>query len=109
MPSVFPRFPEVDRSQYGEEDGVKIKDIKTMYTGKYGGGERTRFTTYDYCDGNGKIVIVVTYCRSYGNTVWQAVRVSDGAELIRDGQCRPCDNLDDAIDVAGEMITEDER
>ena len=42
----------------------------------------------------------------YGRTVWQVVRVSDGKELIHDGNCRPCDSLDDAIDVAGEMIVE---
>lgn len=33
----------------------------------------------------------------------QIVRVSDGVELLLEGSCRPCDNLDDAIDVAGEM------
>ena len=87
---------------------MTIKEIKKKYDGKYGCfGERTAFTTYDYKDGNGKVVIVVTIMgkgKDAWKDVWQAVRVSDGAELIEDGRCRPCDDLDDAIDVAGEMI-----
>lgn len=83
---------------------MTIKEIKSQYTGRYGNGEKTMFATYNYGGEIGKAVIVVTKCRSYGDTVWQAVRVSDGKELIPDGACRPCDNLDDAIDVAGEMM-----
>lgn len=83
---------------------MTIKAIKEKYHGKYGRGEKESFTVYDYKDERGKVVIITTYCRIYGRTVWQAVRVSDGAELIPDGNCRPCDNLDDAIDVASEMI-----
>lgn len=29
--------------------------------------------------------------------------MSDGKELLTEGSCRPCDNLDDAIDAASEM------
>ena len=86
---------------------MTIKQIKELYRGKYGDADdKTMFTTYDYGDGNGKVVIVVTqlkWDRKWKN-VWQAVRVRDGKELIEDGRCRPCDNLDDAIDVAGEMM-----
>ena len=39
--------------------------------------------------------------------VIQVIRVSDGKELLSEGRCRPCDNLDDAVDVAGEMIREE--
>ncbi len=86
---------------------MRIKDLKAKYDGKYDKSEKTGFVTYDYGDGNGKILIVTTYGKLYGRTVWQAVRVSDGKELIPDGSCRPCDNLaDDAIDVAGEMMVE---
>ena len=85
---------------------MTIKAIKEKYTGRYGNGEKTMFTSYDYGDGNGKIVIVVTRHPTYGRTVWQAIRVKDGKELIADGKCRPCDNLDDAIDVAGDMMME---
>ena len=87
---------------------MTIKAIKEKYKkGVYGNGEKTMFTTNDYGDGNGKTVIVVTKHPLYGRTVWQVVRVRDGKELIKSGRCRPCDNLDDAIDVAGEMM-EDE-
>ena len=86
---------------------MTIKAIKEKY--KYyeiKGNEKNMFTTYDYQDGNGKVVIVVNDCRGYGKTVMQVVRVSDGKELLKDDSCRPCDNLDDAIDVAGEMMEE---
>lgn len=85
---------------------MTIKAIKEKYNGRYGENEKTMFTTFDYQDGNGKIVIVVTRHWLAGRTVWQAVRVSDGKELIPAGSCRPCDSLDDAIDVAGEMMVE---
>ena len=83
---------------------MTIKEIKQKYEGKYGNGEKMTIVTYDFGDGNGKVAVITTYVRSYGRTVWQAVRVSDGKELIEEGRCRPCDNLDDAIDVAGEMM-----
>ena len=84
---------------------MTIKAIKEKYKDyKIKGNEKNMFTTYDYQDGNGKVVIIVNDCRGYGKTVMQVVRVSDGKELLKDGSCRPCDNLDDAIDVAGEMI-----
>lgn len=83
---------------------MTIKTIKEKYMGVYGGGEKTMFATYDYDDGNGKVVIVVTKHPVYGRTVWQAVRVSDGMELIPGGRCRPCDSLNDAIDVVSEMM-----
>lgn len=85
---------------------MTIKAIKEKYDGKYAdGGEKTMFVTYDYNNGWGKVVIVVTSCKGYGKTVFQAVRVSDGKEMIEEGRCRPCDNMNDAIDVAGEMMT----
>lgn len=84
---------------------MTIKAIKEKYKSyELRGDERNTFTTYDYGDGNGKVVIVVNNCKGYGRTVMQVVRVLDGKELLTKGSCRPCDNLDDAIDVAGEMI-----
>ena len=84
---------------------MTIKGIKEKYANyQVRGNEVNRFAVYDYGDGNGKVVIVVNDCRGYGKTVMQVVRVRDGAELLESGRCRPCDNLDDAIDVAGEMI-----
>lgn len=83
---------------------MTIKAIKEKYHGVYGRGEKESFLVYDYKGEIGKVVIIMTRCRIYGRTVWQAVRVSDGAELIPNGACRPCDNLEDSIDVAAEMI-----
>lgn len=88
---------------------MKIKDIKEMYKNYHVyPNEHNSFIVYDYHDGNGKVVIVVNinYCKYVGDYVTQVIRVSDGKELLEDGACRPCDNLDDAIDVAGEMMVE---
>lgn len=85
---------------------MTIKAIKEQYK-KYSceGGEYNSFAVYDYKDGNGKVVIVVKNLRVYGyKDVVQVVRVSDGKELLEAGRCRPCDNLSDAVDVAGEMF-----
>lgn len=84
---------------------MTIKMIREKYKNyKRKANEKNMFATYDYNDDNGKVVIVVNDCKGYGKTVMQVVRVSDGKELLPEGACRPCDNLDDAIDVAGEMI-----
>ena len=89
---------------------MTIKSIKEKYKDyckdEFGSG-KTMFTTWDYKDGNGKIVIIVSNCGWLGKDVVQAVRVSDGKEMLSEGRCRPCDNLDDAVDVAGEMIREE--
>lgn len=84
---------------------MTIKAIKEKYKDyKIDGRERNMFATYDYQDGNGKVVIVINECKGFGKTVMQVVRASDGKELLNEGTCRPCDNLDDAIDVVGEMM-----
>ena len=84
---------------------MTIKEVKEEYKDYHiKDNEKNMFATYDYQDGNGKVVIVVNDCRGYGKTVMQVVRVSDGKKLLKDGSCRPCDNMDDAIDVAGEMM-----
>ena len=83
---------------------MTIKEIKEKYKDyKRKANEKNMFTIYDYNDGNGKVIIVVNDCKGFGKTVMQVVRVSDGKELLPEESCRPCDNLDDAIDVAGEM------
>ena len=88
---------------------MTIKAIKETYK-RYGcvGSERNGFAVYDYKDGNGKIVVVVTYS-CLGRDVVQAIRVRDGKEMLSPNRCRPCDNLDDAIDVAGEMMDNERR
>lgn len=86
---------------------MTIKAIKAKYA-RYRAGEyagENSFTVYDWKDGNGKCVVVVGHVGLYGyKDVIQVVRVSDGAELLDGDRCRPCDNLDDAIDVAAEML-----
>ena len=88
---------------------MTIKAIKEKYKnyGKDNFGGKNMFAVYDYKDGNGKIVIVVNNCGWLGKDVVMAVRVSDGKEMLSQDRCRPCDNLDDAIDVAGEMMREE--
>lgn len=84
---------------------MTIKAIKEQYQNyKINGNETNSFVIYDWKDGNGKMVIVVNNCKGYGKTVMQVIRVKDGKEMIKNGSCRPCDNLDDAIDLAGEMM-----
>lgn len=88
---------------------MTIKAIKEKYKEYHiRGNEKNMFTTYDYNDGNGKVVIVVNSHPSkyIGKYVTQVVRASDGKELLKDGDCRPCDNMNDAIDVVGEMMEE---
>lgn len=90
---------------------MTIKAIKEAYKNyNLSAGERNSFVTWDYKDGNGKVVIVVNINSSkyVGDYVMQVVRVSDGKELLADGRCRPCDNLDDAIDVACEMLNDND-
>ena len=88
---------------------MTIKSIKEKYA-TYGCENNTdwynTFTTFDYNDGNGKVVIVVNNCRfkDIGKWVRQIIRVSDGTELLSINRMRPCDNLNDAIDVAWEMM-----
>lgn len=85
-----------------ESHPLKLADVKRMYS-----DPKWKFVTYDYGDGNGKVVIIVSYEMVAGElwrTVCHVIRLSDGKDLLLDGACRPCDNLDDAIDVAGEMF-----
>lgn len=88
---------------------MTIKAIKEQYKHYGDPTEKKSFVVYDWQDGNGKCVIVVSHMGMYRyKDVVQVVRVRDGKELLEKGACRPCDNLDDAIDVAGEMIAEEE-
>jgi hypothetical protein len=90
---------------------MTIKAIKEQYKNygcEYGG--HNSFVVYDFKDGNGKCVIIVNNEGIYRyKDVIQVVRVRDGEKLLSEGRCRPCDNLyDDAIDVAMEMLWDEE-
>ena len=85
---------------------MTIKAVKEKYRNyECGAGGHNSFVVYDYNDGYGKYVIVVNVSRRkyVGDYVTAVVRLTDGKNVI-EGHSRPCDNLDDAIDVAGEMI-----
>lgn len=86
---------------------MTIKSIKEKYKDyRRSANEKNMFAVCDYGDGNGKVVIVVLShpCKYVGKYVHQVVRVRDGKELLSEGSMRPCDDLEDAIDVAGEML-----
>ena len=83
---------------------MTIKEIKEKYKDyKRKHNEKNMFTTYDDHE-YGKVVVVVNDCKGYGKTVMQAIRVCDGKELFINGECRPCDNMNDACDVTLEML-----
>lgn len=80
---------------------MKIKDIKEKY--KNYGGEHCSSVVVGGEYVNKVVIIVEVHPMPLGDWVVQVVRVSDGKELLDEGACRPCDNLDDAVDVAFEM------
>lgn len=87
---------------------MTINELRKQYKPyKIKDNEHNSFTYYDYDDGNGPVAIVVNVCPGYGKTVMQVVRIKDGKELLPEGRCRPCDDLGDAVDVAGEMLAEE--
>ena len=86
---------------------MTIKEIKEKYKDyRIGTGEHNSFVIDDYKGEKIVIVVNINRCKLIGEYVMQVVRVSDGKELLKDGACRPCDDLKDAIDVAMEMIEE---
>lgn len=88
---------------------MTIKEIKEKYkdySKNYCFGGKVQFRVTDYGDEDGKCVIIVIH-DTYGRDVVQVVRVSDGKEMLTEGRCRPCDNMDDAEDVASEMLSDD--
>lgn len=90
---------------------MTIKEIKEVYA-KYDMDEGDTSTNRFIVENDkewGKVVVVAEHSKSGGWWVKQAVRCSDGAELIPRGGTRPADDRNDAVDVAWEMIYEDGR
>lgn len=84
---------------------MTIKAIKEKYKDyQIRGNEKNMFVIFE--DNNEKFVVVVNSNKSYGKTVTQIIKVSNGKEMLQNESCRPCDNLQDAVDVAMEMMTE---
>lgn len=84
-----------------------IKEAYADYRKEYG---KTMYKVYDFGGEYGKCVII---CKSGTGrdmkTVDQVVRVSDGKELLCDHRWRWTDNLEDAVDVAGEMLDDNDE
>ena len=82
---------------------MTIKEIKEQYSKKISG--RVMFRTVKYSEPIGKCVLVVS--RSYdpyiGRYVEALVQVSTGEDILN-GHSRPCDSMDDAVDVVDEML-----
>lgn len=89
---------------------MTIKAIKEAYAnyGLYVVGGTNKFKVEYFGGEYGKCVIVVNYYLHCKDVV-QVVRVSDGARLLVDGRARPCDNLEDAVDVASEMLNDNDE
>lgn len=84
---------------------MTIKAIKEQYKdyeiARNGG--KNSFVVTNLTDAKVKAVIIVNV-HNVGKSVIQLVRVSDGEELFKNGECRPCDSLEDALDVAEEIV-----
>ncbi len=88
---------------------MTIKEIKTEWSKKtiyQGGSGKWQFTTYQLTR-NGKCVIAVqNEDRDYGRTVVACISTLDGKDIFHNHHSRPCDNMNDAVDVASEIISE---
>lgn len=86
---------------------MTIKSIKERYKHYQLDTGHNSFVPCDFAE-YGKVVIVVQVNpQPIGDYVQQVVRVSDGKELLERGRSRTCDSLEDAIDVAWEMLSEE--
>lgn len=88
---------------------MTIKAIKEAYANYKADCGKTMYKVYDFGGEYGKCVII---CKNAGHdlkTVDQVVRVADGKELLADHRWRWCDNLEDAIEVAGEMLADNDE
>lgn len=87
---------------------MKIQAIKEEWRGKHeyaGLTGKKMFTVWTFNNPVGKCVVMVINDRDIGKTVVAVIRVETGKDILN-GHSRPCDNMDDAIDVAGEMISD---
>lgn len=88
---------------------MTIKAIKEAYANYKADCGKTMYKVYDFGGEYGKGVII---CKNAGHdlkTVDQVVRVADGKELLADHRWRWCDNLEDAVSVASEMLADNDE
>jgi hypothetical protein len=86
---------------------MKIKEIKSEWINKpctWCNSAKRMFAVHSFND-IGKCVIVVVNDPYLGKTVDAVIPVKTGKDILN-GHSRPCDNMVDAIDVAGEMIND---
>ena len=83
---------------------MTIKTIKEAWQAKeFSIRGKKQFAVYNFGDPIGKCIILVINNPYAGRYVDAIIQVKTGEDILN-GHCRPCDNMDDAIDVAGEMI-----
>ena len=76
---------------------------KTRYQGISGG--KWQFTVWRMTK-KGKCVLCVQNLGGYeGRWVVACISTIDGKDLFHNDHSRPCDNMDDAIDVASEILS----
>ena len=86
---------------------MTIKEIKAQWSEKAkinGLSGKKQFTVWSFT-GYGKCVVVVVNDPHMERFVVGVVPVSTGIDVLAD-HARPCDNMDDAIDVAGEILSD---
>lgn len=105
------RFPDPVKTGYFFMLGgyvVTIKGIKEKYrtAPEYMLPGKRQFTVWTFPEPIGKSVVMVINCGKFcGNYVEAIIPVKTGIDILN-GNTRPCDNMEDAIDVAGEMISD---
>ena len=86
---------------------MKIKDIKAKYQQIEeikGLSGKKQFTVFTFEEPIGKCVVVVVNNFYMDRVVVALVQVSTGIDILAD-HSRPCDNMEDAIDVADEIVS----
>lgn len=87
---------------------MTINEIKSKWSKveEYAGLKgKKMFTVRTFDEPIGKCVIMVINNQYMGRTVAAAIQVKTGEDILN-GHSRPCDNMNDAIDVACELISD---
>ena len=85
---------------------MTIKEIKEIWSHKkisFSG--KKMFTTVKFSEPLGKCVVMVVKNPYMDRYVEAIIQVSTGNDILN-GHSRPCDNMEDAVDVACEMISD---
>ena len=87
---------------------MTIKEIKETWSRKQnycGLSGKKMFTTVKFSEPIGKCVIMVVKDPWMDRYVEAIIRVSTGEDILN-GMSRPCDNMEDAVEVACEMVAD---